>query len=365
MTLPIYVARRFVASFLRVTAIVTLLFALFEYLENSRRFAGAAGSVQDVMILSLLNLPAQIDRILPLIVLLASLTLFLGLARSSELVIARAAGVSAIKVVIVPVFVAMVIGVLTVAVINPILASTIRQAEAMKDEIAGTDRSVSSISPEGVWLRQALGTTQTVIHARRAGPAGKELIDVDFHVFDTTGVLSERYTAERAELVGTVWELETPLRWVRGAQDALPTEPEQLTRTTIDTNLTSEQILDSFAPPETISVWDIQAFITQMETSGFAATHHRLHLHKVLALPLVFAAMVLIGAGFTLRHVRFGNIGTMVVITVLSGFLFYAFQSMSHSLGGAERVPVAIAAWAPPLAAIMLAVTLLLHLEDG
>lgn len=365
MTLPIYIARRFVMSFARVAVIVTLLFALFEYLENSRRYADAAGSTGDVMLLSFLNLPAQIDRILPLIVLLASLTLFLSLARSSELVVARAAGVSAIKVVLIPMIVAMGLGVLTVAILNPILASTIREAEAMKDEIAGTDRSVSSISPEGVWLRQSLGATQTVIHARRAGPDGTELIDVDFHIFDRAGSLSERYTAPSAKLEGNVWRLAEPMRWVRQSDDALPNPPQRLAAQEIETNLTSEQILDSFAPPETISIWDIQAFIHQMETSGFAATHHRLHFQKVLALPLVFAAMVLIGAGFTLRHVRFGNIGTMVVITVLSGFLFYAFQSMSHSLGAAERIPVEIAAWAPALAAIMLAVTLLLHLEDG
>ena len=365
MTLPIYIARRFLASFLRVAAIVTLLFALFEYLENSRRYAGAASSFQDVMALSLLNLPAQIDRILPLIVLLASLTLFLGLARSSELVIARAAGVSAIRVVAIPVIVAMLIGALTVAVLNPILASTIRQAEAMKDEIAGIDRSVSSISQEGVWLRQSLGDTQTVIHARRAGPDGTTLIDVDFHVFDRDGRLAERYLAAAAMLEGEVWRLQDPVRWTRQTQDALPLPLQSLPQREIATNLTSEQILDSFAPPETISIWDIQSFITQMETSGFAATHHRLHLQKVLALPVVFAAMVLIGAGFTLRHVRFGNVGTMVVITVMSGFAFYAFQSMSHSLGAAERIPVAIAAWAPALAAVMLAVTLLLHLEDG
>lgn len=366
MTLPIYIARRFVGALLRVLAVVTLLFGLFEYLENTRRFANETDQVGDVLVLSLLNLPAQIDRIMPLIVLLASLTLFLGLARTSELVVARAAGVSAIKVITVPVILAMLFGVLAVTVFNPILASTIRQAEAMKDEITNVDRSVSSISAEGVWLRQVVGDNQTVIQARRAGPDGTELFDVDFHVFSPNGQLTDRMVAEYAVLDGTVWRLRDVEHWLRSdEQEVLPTPVRTLAAAELSTNLTPEQILDSFAPPETISIWDIQAFITQMETSGFAATHHKLHFQRVLALPAVFAAMVLIGAGFTMRHVRFGNIGTMVVITVLSGFAFYAFQSMSISLGAAERVPVVIAAWSPALAAIMLAVGLLLHLEDG
>ena len=366
MTLPIYIARRFMNAFLKVLAVVTLLFGLFEYLENTRRYANETDRVSDVLMLSLLNLPAQIDRIMPLVVLLASLTLFLGLARSSELVVARAAGVSAIKVITVPVLMAMAFGILAVTIFNPILASTIRQAETMKDEITNVDRSVSSISAEGVWLRQVVGDSQTVIQARRAGPDGTELFDVDFHVFSRDGQLTNRFVARRAVLDGTVWRLEDVQHWVRETGESnLPMPVAGLPDTELSTNLTPEQILDSFAPPETISIWDIQAFITQMETSGFAATHHRLHFQKILALPAVFAAMVLIGAGFTMRHVRFGNIGTMIVITVLSGFVFYAFQSMSISLGAAERIPVVIAAWSPALAAIMLAVGLLLHLEDG
>ena len=75
--------------------------------------------------------------------------------------------------------------------------------------------------------------------------------------------------------------------------------------------------------------------------------------------------MVLIGAGFSLRHARFGQTGVMILLSIFAGFLLYFFKDLSESLGNSGDIPVLLAAWAPPIAAILLALGLLLHLEDG
>ena len=366
MTFPMYIAQRFFFACFRVFVVVVLLFGLFEFIENTRRFSDKADGLSEILIVTLLGLPAQIDRILPLILLLASLTLFIGLARSSELVVSRASGVSAFRVLLVPVAVALIIGILSVAVGNPIVASTIRRYEAMRDSFDNAQRSVSSLSDEGLWLRQADSTGQSVIRARRASPDGVTLFSVDFHVFDSAGDLTQRYIADEAHLLRDHWQLRNAAHWTAAPDSAVPPQPvARLESVSVPTNLTSDQILESFARPETISIWSMSEFINRMETSGFSATRHKLHLQNLMALPVMLAAMVLIGAGFSMRHVRFGQIGTMIVVTVLSGFALFAFQNMSMSLGAAGRVPVEIAAWAPSLGAIMMMSGWLLHHEDG
>jgi len=75
--------------------------------------------------------------------------------------------------------------------------------------------------------------------------------------------------------------------------------------------------------------------------------------------------MVLIGAGFSMRHARFGQTGIMVLIAVFSAFLLYALKSVSEALGAAYEIPIELAAWGPPVAGILLTMGLLLHLEDG
>jgi lipopolysaccharide export system permease protein len=84
-----------------------------------------------------------------------------------------------------------------------------------------------------------------------------------------------------------------------------------------------------------------------------------------MAMPFMLAGMVLIGAGFTMRHVRFGHTGLMVLFALISGFSVYFLRNFAQALGNGGQIPVELAAWGPPLIAILLSLGLLLHLEDG
>ena len=84
-----------------------------------------------------------------------------------------------------------------------------------------------------------------------------------------------------------------------------------------------------------------------------------------LALPFFLVAMVLIGAAFTMRQQRGGKTGALVLTAVMICFALFFLRNFSQILGDNGQIPVALAAWAPPLAAIGAALGLLLHLEDG
>jgi len=47
------------------------------------------------------------------------------------------------------------------------------------------------------------------------------------------------------------------------------------------------------------------------------------------------------------------------------GFGLYFIRSFAQILGENGQIPVLLAAWAPPVASILLALGLLLHSEDG
>ena len=84
-----------------------------------------------------------------------------------------------------------------------------------------------------------------------------------------------------------------------------------------------------------------------------------------LVIAVLLAAMVLIAAGFTMRHARAGKTGQMVLLALAGGFLIFFLRSFAQILGENGQIPVVLAAWSPPIAAAFLALGLLLHLEDG
>jgi len=365
MTLHLYFARRFLTTFLGVFAALFLMLALIDLVEQVRRFNGQSLGFGSILTLTLLNVPEGAYRILPLTTILSALALFVGFARSSELVVARAAGRSAIISLISPVLVAIVIGGTAVAVLNPIVAATSTQYEVAASRYLGSDSSILSVSEEGLWLRQGSDQGQTVIRASHANVDGTVLHDTTFLAFSPEGFPLRRIEASIAQLTPGIWALSNAKDW-RLATDANPELTARVhDRLEIATNLTREEIADSFGTPSAVPIWELPAQIERLEQAGFSARQYRVWYQMELALPLLLAAMVLVAAGFTLRPARFGHTGLMVVFALALGFTLYFIRDFAQILGENGQVPIHLAAWGPPLAAMLLPMGLLLHLEDG
>ena len=365
MILHFYIARRFLTSFMLVLGVFIGLYFLIDMVEQVRQFeAGSVGFVQIVQ-LTLLNMPAGLYTILPLIVILATLTLFLSLARSSEMVITRASGRSAIRSLLAPVTVALLIGAVAVAVFNPIVASTQKQYEILAGRLSGDDASVLSVSQEGLWLRQGGPEGQTVIHADRANLEGTVLFGVTFLGFDRDGLPRQRIEAASAALTPGSWNVTEAKVWDLVDSDNPERDAEAHETMTIRSDLTSEQIQDSFGTPASVPIWELPGYISQLERAGFSARSHRVWLQMELALPVMLAAMVLVAAGFTMRHTRFGRTGLMVLLSIGLGFAIYFLRNFAQILGNSGQLPVGLAAWTVPVAAVILSMGILLNLEDG
>ncbi|UWQ17154.1 LPS export ABC transporter permease LptG [Jannaschia sp. M317] len=366
MTLARYIARRFLWLVFMVTMVFTGLLLPIDLMEQLRRLDGQDAGVGDGFRLAALNLPAALYQILPLIVILATLALFLSLARSSELVVIRAAGRSAIRALLSPVLAAILLGGLALLIVNPIVATTqgVYEREIARYRTGGTS-SVMSVSEEGVWLRQGDASGQTVIRAARSSLGGTVLFEATFLSFDADGTPVERIDATRAELSDGDWLLEDAKRWPLGTSDNPERDAQAVPVATIPSTLTEDQIRDSFGVPSSIPIFQLPAFIRQLDAAGFSGRTHRVWLHMELANPFMLAAMVMIGAAFTMRHARAGQSGTMVLLALLFGFGIFFLRSFAQTLGENGQLPVALAAWSPPLAAILLSLGVILQLEDG
>ena len=75
------------------------------------------------------------------------------------------------------------------------------------------------------------------------------------------------------------------------------------------TTLTGDQIRDSFGAPSAIPIWESARLHRAARRGRASRPEHRVWLQMELALPLLLAAMVLVGAGFTMRPVRRGGTG--------------------------------------------------------
>ena len=364
MTLSRYIALRFLLTVAQVFLIFFGIMMLIDMVDQLRRFGAEGLGLAAAAQLAALNVPATLYRILPLIVILAAVAMFIGLARSSELVVVRAAGRSGLRFLLTPVLAALALGAVAVGVLNPLVAGMSREYEVVYARMSRGSESVLSISASGLWLRQGGTAGQTVIQAARSDGDGTRLWDVTFLTYAPDGQPLTRIEAAEAVLNPGSWSLTEAKIW-----DLTAANPERTARTearvNLPSDLTRERIRDSFGDPSAIPFWDLPAYIQRVEAAGFSARRHRVWLQMELAQPLLLAAMVLVAAGFTMRHARMGRTGQMVLAAVLMGFAIFFLRNFAQVLGESGQIPVALAAWSPPVAAALLSLGLLLHLEDG
>lgn len=365
MILHLYFARRFLRAFLGLMLVFTLLILLFDMIEQVRRLSDTPAGFSQVLGLSLLHAPETIYELIPLITVLATVAMFVGLARTSELVVSRASGRAALVSLMSPVLVAFLIGVVALAVMNPIVAVTLKRYSALSELYLTGTESALSFSSEGLWLRQGDGEGQTVIHAARANAEGTRFYDVTFYGYAPGGGMISRTEAGRAELGDGAWQLTEVKDWALGPSGNPEAGATLSDSATVPSTLTVDNIRDSFGEPSAISIWDLPAYTAALTEAGFSARRYLVWIQTELARPFFLMAMVLIAAAFTMRHARFGKTGIAVLTSVLMGFSLYYVKNFAQILGDNGQLPIMVAAWAPPAASLMLALGLVLQMEDG
>lgn len=365
MRLHFYFGRKFLVYFFGLTIGFIILLVLIDLIEEAQRFEAGTVSFAEVLGLTLLKTPTSMYTIMPLIAVLSALALFLALARSSELVVTRSAGRSALMALWAPFLLTILIGIGLITVLNPIVAATSERYQTLSDEYFRGETAVFSISSEGLWLRQGSASGQTVIHARGANHDGSNLNDVSLITFAQGGGPIRRIEAESARLENGYWRLINAKSWPLVAGLNPEVNANEYSSLRVPSTLTRENLSDSLGEPSAVAIWDMPAHVNALESAGFSARRHKVWFQMELARPLFLASMVLIGAGFTMRHTRFGHTGLMVLIAVLLAFGLYFIRNFAQILGENGQIPILWAAWTPPIAGTLLALGIILNMEDG
>ena len=365
-TLSLYIGRVFLFAVLAMLAALSALVALFDFIELLRRSATKAEATFAVVTaIAGLRLPWIAMQILPFAVLLGGILAFWRLTRSSELIVARAAGVSAWQFLAAPVLCAILLGAAATGLVSPLSAVMRQKAERLEDAYLRTGGSAMSLNGGQLWLRQSDGELDpkgmAILHAGSVFASLGKLAARDVSIFRLDGQdrLLERIEMPRASLIGEDWVLEDSRVLKPGG---LPDTPR--TRK-FPTTLTVERVQESFASPDTLSVWALPGFIALLDRSGFSSIRHRLHFQSLLALPLLAGTMSLLSAGFSMRQTRRGGVAQMIGSGVAAGFSLFVVSKVAEEFGQSGALPPALAAWAPAVAGLLLALALLLHLEDG
>jgi lipopolysaccharide export system permease protein len=308
---------------------------------------------------SLFRVPQLLEKMMPFCVLIGAMTCYLALSRRLELVVARAAGVSAWQFIAPALASAILLGILATVAYNPMSANLRETSKQMEAELFGSTPGGGIQDASGFWINQVNADGSVIINAARSEQQGVRLTGLTLFRFDTASQFKERIEAREATLEDGFWLFKTLRRY------SLDSPPVDQDRFELATSLTPAQVRNSFSTPETVSFWQLPSYIRSSESSGFATAGYRLQYHKLLAQPFLLAAMVMLAASVSLRFFRMGGVQKMVLSGVGAGFLLYVLSKVTEDLSKAELMHPIAAAWLPVFVGGLTGFLALLYQEDG
>lgn len=358
-TLSRYLGRQYLLSFVTLLAGFAGIIYLFEVAELLRRAADMPDTTFGIILqMASYKLPDTIRKIMPFVVMFSGMFTFWRMTRNQELIVARAAGVSAWQFLAPAVIVTLVFGGVNLTILNPLGAAMSAKYNAMEAQYLHRGNSLE-LTGAGLWLRQSDGDTRYLLHADHVETKPLTLMPLIVFIYDQNDRYLGRIDAPKAALNGQEWDISDAwFNW-----DGKPPEHKDAYR--LGTNLSLDKIQESMAPPNTISFWKLPEFIRALQAIGLPSTRHEMEFYVLLSEPILLCAMVFFAAAFSLRLNRHGGILNAMMSGIVTGSVIFSLNNVVTTLGANQTLPIILAAWSIPITALITSQAALLYLEDG
>jgi LPS export ABC transporter permease LptG len=309
--------------------------------------------------------PQFVYYIIPISGLIATLVTVGLLTKNSELIVMRACGVSLYRSAVPLLFFALVGSGLLFGLEEQVLAGSNRRAEALRHVIRGFPAQTFDVLDR----RWVIGSRGDIYHYAFFDPRGNRFGDFSvFHVDEKAWRLDVLTHAKDVALVdpragagateptwraqqGWVREfladrLKNPVKYEAFGERDLPLEPPDYFKT-------------DEPDAARMTYGQLKRYIVQLQASGFHVVPYLVALQRKIAFPFVTLIMTALAVPFAVTTGRRGalyGIGVGVVLAIV----YWMMQSVFAAVGSGGMIAPTLAAWAPNILFIAVAVYLLL-----
>ncbi|CAN5513012.1 hypothetical protein BH23ACI1_BH23ACI1_04840 [soil metagenome] len=329
------------------------LFYIATFIDRSDKLFKGEATVGMMAQLLVYQTPQFVYYVIPIAALLSVLVTFGLLARTSELTVMKACGISLYRAAAPVIALSLVASTLLFGLEQEILAAANRRAEVLDNTIRG--RPTTTFNPLN--RRWIIGRDGSIYHynyydIQRDALNGLSLYRLagnEWRLSTQTYAAEATFTTEGwVGVRGWTQDLQTqPPRWDAFDRRGLEMEPPDYFQT--------EQ-----PAAEMMTVRQLRDDIAQLEASGFNVVPAQVELHRKLAFPFVTLVMSLLAVPFGVTTGRRGamyGIGLGVIIALSYWVVFSIFVAV----GRAGLLPPLLAAWTPNIIVLAAAAYLLLR----
>jgi LPS export ABC transporter permease LptG len=350
-----YLVREYVAFMAIGLLVAAALFIVIDLVKTLDKYLRVKPPLIYILEHFAYRLPAALHDGLPVVMLVATIFLFLTLSRYHELTALKAAGVSLYRVS------APVLGVGLLVAIGAGLFQELA-LPVLNERGDEVDRvKIRGQAPRHLQTRQRLwvrSANSRFYRIELLSPATSDLYGVTLLELDREFRLTGRLDARRAHWTPSGWELSDGAYREVGDDGKVQTVP--FGWTALDLKEELDDFLRIQKPVSAMSFWELRDYITQLEAAGFQIRKYLVELYSKLSFPLVNLVMVLVAIPFALQSPRGGRLfGVGLAIMIMAGYLVVHYVALAFAR--ADLLPPLVAAWTANVIFLGIGVSLLLR----
>jgi len=335
-----YLVRQYLIFLGIGTGIGAVLVLVVDLLNTLDRFLRSKPPFFTILEHFLYRLPGELYKGMPMVVLIATVFLFLSLTRQRELDALKAAGVSLYRASLPILLVAGLISVLAV----------VFQETALPDINAKADE-VDRVKIRGQLPRHLQRQTQIWYRSsdtrffRMAllDPVGRSMEGLTVLEISPDFRLMERLDARTALWTPEGWQLADGVLRRVGAQNRITSEPFATRLVPMSENI--DDFIQVQNAPDTMSFLELRAYVTKLRESGRRVNRYLVQLYSKLSFPLVHVIMALVAIPFALVSPRSGGRAMGIGVAIVIAVGYWVVHSVAIAFAQADLLPAALAAW--------------------
>lgn len=354
-----YLLREYVKILLLTLGILILVFLTIDIFAKFRRFSGYDVLPSVLGSYFLLRIPRVVTDMLPIAVLISTLTTLRLFSRSHELTAVKASGISSRHFAAPILVLTLVISLIAMFVGMNFTPVTELRADYVR-EVAIKGRPPDTYFQKGrIWFRQG---PDRFVQVLLADPDQGTLQGVSIYQVDPDFRLMTLVRADRLDYRDGVWTADRADRFIFNPDDSVQTE--RLTGAEFNLVLEPDEFRQMRLKPEQMTYRDLKRYLDRLHQSGFAYQRYSVDLHAKTALPFVNLVMGLVGLTFGLREGRWRGVGGAIALSLVIAVAYWLAFSMAVSLGYSGVLPPWLSAWIANIAFVGLGSTLLLGIRQ-
>ena len=312
-----YIVSNVAAAMLLVMAIVLSLDVMFAFIAEMDELEGNY-QIYEAFLFVLTTMPRRIYDYMPLAAFMGCLVGLGAMAKNSELVVLRAAGVSTARIVFSAMKPALVVVIISLFIGEYIAPLTERIAQSQRAIQQGA--SENTVIQSGLWHREG----SVFMHFNAVEPNGV-LHGVSLQYYDENKRLKRSRFAGRAIYQRDSWLLDQVVE-TRFEDDRVVSEiiPSMEWQTELSPSLLSVLMLK----PDNLSISGLYTYSNYLKEQDLNASEYMMAFWKKVLQPITTGVLVLVAISFVFGPLRSVTMGFRVFSGVIVGLLFKYAQDL-------------------------------------